>query len=281
MNKFFKAAAFAMGLAAFGAASFQAAVANDSVPPEVKAIQKRGVLKVGVKNAVVGFSVQDPLSGEYKGFEDDLARMIAEKMGVKAEFTAVTAATRTELIDSGDLDVVLATFTITDERKLHWDFTTPYYTDADTVLVEDKSGIKTLKDLMGKTVGVSSGSNSARALVEALIANKLIKGEGYDAKTFDASTWKEGVKFHQYDDYPAISTALASGEVDAFCVDKSILAIYKTKGRSYIADSFAPQDYGAVTKKGSGLSAYVDGLIKGWLADGTIKKLIHENGLDK
>ena len=140
MNKFFKAAAFAMSLAAFGAASFQAAVANDSVPPEVKAIQKRGVLKVGVKNAVVGFSVQDPLSGEYKGFEDDLARMIAEKMGVKAEFTAVTAATRTELIDSGDLDVVLATFTITDERKLHWDFTTPYYTDADTVLVSLSPG---------------------------------------------------------------------------------------------------------------------------------------------
>lgn len=281
MNKFLKAAVFAAGLAAFGAASFQAYAADDSVPAEVKAIQKRGVLKVGVKNAVVGFSVQDPLSGEYKGFEDDLARLIAEKMGVKAEFTAVTAATRTELIDSGDLDVVLATFTITDERKQHWDFTTPYYTDCVTVLVEDKRGIKDLSGLMGKTVGVSSGSNSARALVEAMIAKKLIKGEGYDAKTFDASTWKEGVKFHQYDDYPAISTALASGEVQAFCVDKSILAIYKTKGRSYISDTFAPQDYGAVTKKGSGLSAYVDGLVKGWLADGTIKKLIHENKLDQ
>ncbi len=281
MNKFLKAAVFAAGLAAFGAASFQAYAADDSVPAEVKAIQKRGVLKVGVKNAVVGFSVQDPLSGEYKGFEDDLARLIAEKMGVKAEFTAVTAATRTELIDSGDLDVVLATFTITDERKQHWDFTTPYYTDCVTVLVEDKSGIKDLSGLMGKTVGVSSGSNSARALVEAMIAKKLIKGDGYDAKTFDASTWKEGVKFHQYDDYPAISTALASGEVQAFCVDKSILAIYKTKGRSYISDTFAPQDYGAVTKKGSGLSAYVDGLVKGWLADGTIKKLIHENKLDQ
>lgn len=42
------------------------------------------------------------------------------------EFTAVTAATRTELLDSGDIDCVLATFTITDERKQSWDFSTPY-----------------------------------------------------------------------------------------------------------------------------------------------------------
>ena len=233
-----------------------------------------------MKNAVVGFSVEDPLTGEYKGFEDDLARLVAKDLGVDVEFTAVTAATRTELIDSGDLDVVFATFTITDERKQHWDFTTPYYTDCDTVLVEDKSGIKKLEDLLGKTVGVSSGSNSARALVQAMIDKKVIKGEGFDPKTFDPSNWKEGVTFHQYEDYPAISTALASNEVQAFCVDRSILNIYKTKGRSFIEDTFAPQDYGAVTKKGSGLSAYVNGLIEGWLKDGTVKKLIHENNLD-
>ena len=57
--------------------------------------------------------------------------------------------------DSGDIDCVLATFTITDERKETWDFTTPYYTDAVTVLVEDSSGISSLSDLVGKTVGVS------------------------------------------------------------------------------------------------------------------------------
>ena len=78
----------------------------------------------------------------------------------------------------------------------------------------------------------------------------------------------------------AISTALSAGEVDAFCVDKSILAIYKTEGRSYIDDKFSPQEYGVATTKGSGLSAYVDELIQGWLADGTIDSLITENGLE-
>ena len=103
----------------------------------------RGVLKVGVKNAVQGFSFQDTLTGEYKGLEDSLAEMIAEYLGVDVEFTTVTAATRGELLDSGDIDAVLATFTITEERKKSWDFTTPYYTDYVSVLVEDSTGIKT------------------------------------------------------------------------------------------------------------------------------------------
>ena len=84
---------------------------------DVQAIVDRGVLRVGVKNAVVGFGFQDTLTGEYSGLEISLAEKIAESLGVDVEFTAVTAATRTELLDSGDIDCVLATFTITDERK--------------------------------------------------------------------------------------------------------------------------------------------------------------------
>ena len=49
--------------------------------------------------------------------EIDLAKKLAEFLGVDVEFTTVTAATRTELLDSGDIDCVMATFTITDERK--------------------------------------------------------------------------------------------------------------------------------------------------------------------
>lgn len=245
----------------------------DEPNADIKAIQDRGVLKVGVKNDVMGFSLQDPLSGEYTGLEDDLAKMIADKLGVEVEFTAVTAATRTELIDSGDLDVVLATFTITPERVEHWDFTNPYYTDYVSVLVEDTSEIKHLTDLLGKVVGVSSGSNSAKSLINAMVATQVIEGKNFDPATFDPATWNEGVKFHQYDDYPAISTALKAGEVSAFCVDKSILSIYKTKGRSFIEEEFAPQEYGAVTKKGSGFSEYVNNLITEWLEDGTIEEL--------
>ena len=265
----------ASSAAASGASSAAAAFGADT-----QAIVDCGVLKVGVKNAVQGFSFQDTLTGEYKGLEDSLAEMIAEHLGVDVEFTTVTAATRGELLDSGDIDAVLATFTITDERKKSWDFSTPYYTDYVSVLVEDSAGIKELADLKDKVVGVSSGSTSARALVKAMIDAGVLDGANFDADTFNADTWKEGISFRQYDDYPAISTALSAGEVQGFCVDKSILAIYKTEGRSYIDAEFAPQEYGVATKKGSDFSAVCDELITGWLADGTVDQLIKENGLD-
>lgn len=264
---------------ASSAASGSAAASSEAVSADVQAIIDRGVLKVGVKNAVKGFSFQDTLTGEYTGLEDSLAEMIAEHLGVDVEFTTVTAATRGELLNSGDIDCVLATFTITDERRKSWDFSTPYYTDYVSVLVEDSSGIKALADLKDKVVGVSSGSTSARALVQEMIDEGVITGEGFNADTFNADTWKDGISFRQYDDYPAISTALSAGEVNGFCVDKSILAIYKTDGRSYIDVEFSPQEYGVATKKGSGFSAVCDELVTGWLSDDTIDGLIKENGL--
>ena len=264
---------------ASSAASGSVTASSEAVSADVQAIIDRGVLKVGVKNAVKGFSFQDTLTGEYTGLEDSLAEMIAEHLGVDVEFTTVTAATRGELLDSGDIDCVLATFTITEERRKSWDFSTPYYTDYVSVLVEDSSGIKALADLKDKVVGVSSGSTSARALVQEMIDEGVITGEGFSADTFNADTWKDGISFRQYDDYPAISTALSAGEVNGFCVDKSILAIYKTEGRSYIDAEFSPQEYGVATKKGSGFSALCDELVSGWLSDGTIDGLIKENGL--
>ena len=253
--------------------------AGEALGADTQAIVDRGVLRVGVKNAVVGFGYQDPATGEYSGMEIELAKKLAEQLGVDVEFTTVTAATRTELLDSGDIDCVLATFTITDERKESWDFTTPYYTDYVTVLVEDADGITSLADLQGKVVGVSSGSTSARSLVEAMIEGGVIEGTGFSADTFDPATWTEGVTFQQFDDYPAISTALSAGTVDAFCVDKSILAVYKTEGRSYIDDQFAPQEYGIATKKGSDFSTYCNDFVEARLADGTIDGYISEFNL--
>ena len=252
---------------------------GEALGADTQAIVDRGVLRVGVKNAVVGFGYQDPATGEYSGMEIELAKKLAGQLGVDVEFTTVTAATRTELLDSGDIDCVLATFTITDERKESWDFTTPYYTDYVTVLVEDSSGITSLADLKGKLVGVSSGSTSARSLVEAMIEDGDIEGTGFSADTFDPATWTDGVTFQQFDDDPAISTALSAGTVDAFCVDKSILAVYKTEGRSYIDAQFAPQEYGIATKKGSDFSTYCNDFVETCLSDGTIDGYISEFNL--
>ena len=87
------------------------------IGPDTQKIIDSGKLRVGVKNAVKGFGFQDTITGEYSGMEISIAEDIAKDLGVEPEFTTVTAATRTELLDSGDIDCVLATFTITDERK--------------------------------------------------------------------------------------------------------------------------------------------------------------------
>ena len=267
--------------AAAGSTAETAAAAADpaSYGADVQAIIDRGVLKVGVKSDVLGFGYMDPLTSEYEGMEIDLAKKLADYLGVDVEFTTVTAATRTELLDSGDIDCVMATFTITDERKQSWDFTTPYYTDHVTVLVKDSSNIKTLEDLKDKTVGVSSGSTSAKSLVKAMIENGVITGDGFNEESFDPATWTEGVKFKQYDDYPSISTALEADEVDAFSVDKSILAVYKTAGRSYIDAEFSPQEYGIATTKGSGFSKLCEDEVSTWLSDGTVDSLIAQYNL--
>lgn len=127
---------------------------------------------------------------------------------------------------------------------------------------------------------MSSGSTSAKSLTKAMIEGGFIDGTNFDPDTFDAATWTTGISFQQYDDYPTISTALSAGEVDAFCVDKSILAVYNTDSRSYINDKFSPQEYGIATKKDSGFSKLCEELVTTWLADGTIDALIKENGID-
>lgn len=257
---------------------------NSSAAADDSTAAAGGILKVGVKDAVIGFGYKDPISGEYEGLEIELAKKIAESLGYDdVEFTTVTAATRTELLDSGDLDCVLATFTITEERKKSWDFSTPYFTDAVTVLVEKADGITDLSGLVGKKVGVSTGSTSAYALVKAM-SEKGLLGDYTLPETsadFDISAFNvEGTSFEQFGDYPAISNAMTAGTVDAFCVDKSILATYKSDDRDYITDTFSPQEYGVATKKDSPLSSKIDDLIKGWLEDGTVDALITQFGLN-
>lgn len=93
--------------AASSEAASSEAVSSDAaagVGADTQAIIDRGVLRVGVKNAVLGFGYQDPVTGEYSGMEISLAEKLAEQLGVDVEFTTVTAATRTELLDSGDID---------------------------------------------------------------------------------------------------------------------------------------------------------------------------------
>ena len=240
---------------------------GDAAADPLQAIKDRGVLRVGVKDDVPGFGLYNTETQAYEGLEIELAKKIAgEILGdeTKVEFTAVTAATRGQLVDSGDIDMAISTFTITEERKQSYNFSTAYYTDAVTVMVKKDGGIATLADLDGKTVGVATSSTSSAALTAAAQA------ENPDVQ----------IEYKEFASYPEIKAALDSGRVDAFCVDGSILAGYLDDTVELLADRFSPQEYGICMKKSNtGLYEYVDGLITGWLEDGTIDGLIQELGI--
>ncbi len=236
------------------------AAAESSLPAQVQAIKDAGVLRVGTKEDVPGFGLRNTATGEIEGLEVDIAKLIAKEIigdENAIECTPVTAKTRGPLLDNGDVDMILATFTITEERKLTYNFSTPYYTDAVGLLVKTDSGFGSLADMDGKIIGVAQSATSK------------------DAVGAEAEALGVNVSFDEYATYPEIKAALDSGRVDAFSVDKSILRGYLDDSTMLLDDAFNPQDYGVATKlDNTDLAAYVDELIQGWLADGTIQGLI-------
>lgn len=241
---------------------------------DVQNIVDRGVLKVGCKSDIPKFSLQNTATGEYEGFEDDLAYEIAgEIFGCTAdeakeqklvEFQGVTAKTRGPLLDNGEIDLVIATFTITEERKETYNFSTPYYTDAVGLLVNKDSGIQSIEELDGKIIGVAQSSTSKQGF-EDYTAEK-----GLDVKP----------EFQEFDGYPALAQALATKQIDCFSVDRAILAGYVNDSNQILEDRFAEQEYGVASKKdNAGLAALVEEKVTSMLADGSMKALQDEWGL--
>lgn len=229
---------------------------------QLATIIKRGELRVGVKQDVPNFGYRDPKTQAYTGLEVDLAKKIAEQLEVKVVFTPVTAQTRGALLDNGQLDMVIATFTITEERKKLYNFTTPYYTDANSFLVKKTSPIKTWKDLDGKTIGVTQGS------IQQQVLTKLAAEKGIH------------LKFTELGSNPEVAISLAAQRVDAFSIDRSILSGFVGKKNQILDLDYNPSQYGIVTKKSNtDLHAYLDSWVTEWLADGSLDRLYQQNTL--
>lgn len=223
---------------------------------QVQAIVKRGTLRVGVKQDVPNFGYLEPQSQTFSGLEVDLAKKIAETLGVEVAFTPVTAQTRGALLDNDQLDLVIATFTITEERKKLYNFTRPYYTDANGFLVKTSSGIRSWQDLDGKTIGVTQGSIQQRLLTE------LAKEKGIN------------LKFTELGSNPEVVVSLAAQRVDAFSIDRSILSGFVGQSNTLIDLAYNPSQYGVVSKKSNtDLHHYLDSLLGTWEADGSIQAI--------
>lgn len=237
----------------------------DSDAPEIKAIKDRGTLKVGVKVDVPKFGYKDPKTGKTEGMEVDIAKAIAKKIlgdENKVDLQGVTAKTRGPLLDNGEIDLVLATFTITEERKKSYNFSDPYFTDGIALLVKKDSGIKGFSDLNGKNIGVAQSATTRKALQAE--ADKLgLK-----------------VKFSEFGTYPEIKTALDAGRVDCFSVDGAILQGYVDDTTTILSDRFSPQEYGVATKKSNeALAKLVNDTVNEMKSSGELDKLIEKWGL--
>jgi putative glutamine transport system substrate-binding protein len=228
-------------------------------------IVRAGLLKVGVKSDVPGFGLLNPDTGKYEGMEIDMAKLLAKEIfgdENRVAFTPVTAKTRGPLLDNGDIDFVIATFTVTEERKLTYNFSSIYYTDGVGLLTKKAAGYTGLKDLNGKTIGVAQSATSRKAIEDG------------------AAPLGVKVNFAEFATYPEIKAALDSGRVDAFSVDKAILRGYLDASVGLLPDTYMPQPYGIASKlSNKALAGWVDGLIVKWLSDGTIDGLIKKYDL--
>lgn len=264
-----------LGLAGCSGGDSGSGSASGDGASKLQAIKDRGVLNCGVKADVLGYGYLNTETNEYEGLEIDLCYQIAaavlettyeeaKEQGL-CEFTTVTPSTRGTLIDSGQLDIVAATYTITPEREEDWDFSTPYRTDSVGIMVKSANGWTSMEDLDGQTIGVSTGSTTQQ-LVE-----QMIKDNGFNCTP----------SFTEYQSYPEIKDALDAGMVQAFAMDRSTLNTYMDDTVELLQPEieFGTQDYGVATQKGCDLSEVVDDTVNELLESGWIDEEIETWGL--
>jgi len=248
-----------------GASKSSDSGSSGTLPAQVQKIKDRGVLKVGVKVDVPKFGYKDAAKNTHEGVEIDLAKRIAKEIigdESKIELVGVNAKTRGPALDNGEIDLVIATFTITEERKKSWNFSDPYFVDNVGFLVKKDSGIKSWKDLNGKKIGVAQSASTKKALTE--------------------QATKDGIKveFMEFATYPEIKAALDAGRIDSFSVDQSILWGYKDDTNEFLPEKFAPQEYGVASKKdNTELAKFVNDLLAEMKKSGELDKMFEKWGL--
>lgn len=120
---------------------------------------KNGTLKVGVLPDYPPYSSQDA-SGKIVGYEPDIAKALADSLGVKLEMVNTDGTSRKPVLDSNRVDVDIDAFTATNERAKAVDFSIPYVASGALPLFRKDNPIKSLDDLKGKKVSVARGSTN-------------------------------------------------------------------------------------------------------------------------
>lgn len=216
---------------------------------------------------IVGFDQDFPPmgfvgdNGEYTGFDLDLAKEAASRLGLEYKAQPVAWDSKDMELESGNIDCIWNGFTITG-REDDYTWTTPYMANKQVFVVANDSDIKSQADLAGKVVEVQADSSAEAALKE----NQDL------ANTFG--------QLLTTPDYNTAFMDLEQGAVDAVAMDV-IVAGYQIKQRNadfkILDDSLSEEEYGVGFKKGNTeLRDKVQGALEEMAADGTLAKISDE-----
>ncbi|NLL36183.1 MAG: amino acid ABC transporter substrate-binding protein [Fretibacterium sp.] len=150
----------------------------------LKSVQDRGTLVVGFCAAYPPFESRNELTGEFEGFDVDLARALAEKLGVKVEFRDTEWPGLIAGVNKGDFDVLLSCMSKSETRGENVDMTDIYYLLSDVAVVRTgDERFKSTEDLKDKVVGVQMGS-AAEQVADKLEGLKEIRRFNYNPEAF-------------------------------------------------------------------------------------------------
>ncbi|GFH39339.1 glutamate ABC transporter substrate-binding protein [Streptomyces pacificus] len=222
-----------------------------------------GKITVGIKFDQPGIGLKEP-DGSFSGMDVEVAKYVAGELGYDEKsitFKETKSADRETALQNGDVDFIIASYSINDERKQKVDFAGPYFLAHQDLLVRaDDTSISEATDLNTKNLCSVTGSTSAQN-----VKNDFAK---------DAGLVNRG-------GYSECLGALQNKVVDALTTDDSILAGYAAqdqyKGKFKLAGlNLSNENYGIGVKKGSDLTAKINEALEKMVSDGSWQKVMDE-----
>lgn len=210
MKKLRKAAAVTLSLA-LGLSMAASVSADDVVYRTLDEIKEDGTINIGVFSDKNPFGYVDE-NGEYQGYDIYLANRLGEDLGVEVNFVSTEAANRVEYLQTGKVDIILANFTVTDERAEQVDFALPYMNVALGVVSPDSRVIESLDDL-GKD-------------------DQVIVISGTTAETYLIENYPD-LKLQKYDSYATAKNALENGNGVCWANDNTEVIAYALQNEGY------------------------------------------------
>jgi glutamate transport system substrate-binding protein len=246
-----------------GSGVTQSAAAGVTVEgsPTFQAMTQRGRVVMGVRNDQPGLGFQDATTGQYTGFDVEIARLVAAQLGFgpdKIDYKVVPSAAREDTIERGEIDYMVGTYTINDNRKQRVSFAGPYYVAGQSLLVRSDDNAITSKDtLKGKKVCSVTGSTPIQRVKDQQLT--------------------EPTNIVEFQTYSQCVDQLINNQVDVVTTDDAILkgfAAQQPDKLKVVGDTFSTEPYGIGLKKDdSALRNKINDILAAAETDGTWKKI--------